>query len=220
MEFKQLGYDIKDFDEAKGIVLAYANNYDYKDADGDISAQGSFTKTVSENFKRIRVLKNHNPTISLGVPLEIKTDDPYGLLTTTKFNLKKEESRDMFTDIQLMKENGLNAELSIGYKVIDRDKKNVSIIKEYQLFEYSFLTSWAANELSTVQDIKSIKSHYGILQLIEKSYNLDYSDTRLRQIENLLIALKTDKPLDIVNTTDLKPLLDTLKQFNNTLIKK
>jgi len=169
MDFKQLSYDLKEFDEAKGIVTAYANAYDFKDSDGDISAKGSFDKTVPENFKRIRVLKDHNPTISLGVPLAIDTKDSYGLLTTSKFNLNKEVSRDMFTDIKLMHENGLSAELSIGYQVMQRDKKNKSIITEYKLMEYSFLSSWAANELSTVQDIKGIKSHYGIMELIEKS---------------------------------------------------
>ena len=59
MNFKQLSYDLKELDESKGVVTAYANAYDFKDSDGDISAQGSFDKTVKENFKRIRVLKDH-----------------------------------------------------------------------------------------------------------------------------------------------------------------
>ena len=186
MEFKQLSYNLKDLDEQKGVVTAYANAYNFKDSDGDISAFGSFEKTVSENFKRIRVLKDHNPTMMIGVPLAIDTKDTYGLLTTTQFNMNKPLGKDMFTDVKLMHDNNLNAELSIGYRVLQRDQKNKSIINEYKLMEYSFLSSWGANELSTVQGIKSIKSHYGILELIEKSYNLDYSDERLRGIESLL----------------------------------
>lgn len=208
MNYKQTSFDLKDLDETKGIVVAYANAYDFKDSDGDISARGSFTKSAKENFKRIRVLKDHNSTISLGVPLEINTQDSYGLLTTSKFNLAKEVSRDMFSDVKLMHENGLNAELSIGYQVMARDQKNKSIITEYKLMEYSFLSSWAANELSTVQDIKNIKSHYGIMELIEKSYNLDYSDTRIRQIETLLKTLTSTEPLDTLNTLKAQPLLD------------
>ena len=219
MIFKQSSYDLKDFDETKGIVTAYANTYDFRDSDGDISAKGSFDKTVSENFKRIRVLKDHNPTISLGVPLEIDTKDSFGLLTTTKFNLKKEVSRDMFTDIQLMKEAGLNAELSIGYNVMSRDVKNKSVINEYKLMEYSFLSSWAANEMSTVQDIKNIKSTYGILELIEKSYNLDYSDTRLKQIEALLKSLTENEP-SLDDTLKVEPMYaqtisEYIKSLNN-----
>lgn len=215
MEFKQLSYDLKDLDDTKGVVVAYANTYDFKDSDGDISARGSFDKTVVENFKRIRVLKDHNPTMMIGVPLSIDTKDTYGLLTTTQFNMNKALGKDMFTDVKLMHDNGLNAELSVGYKVIQRDVHNKSIIKEYHLGEYSFLSSWAANKLSTVQDIKEIKSHYGILSLIEKSYNLDYSDIRLKQIENLLKALSNEPSND---TPEGEPLiLQTLKSFSQSL---
>ena len=204
MDFKQVSFDIKGLDEKEGVIEAYANAYDFKDSDGDISAKGSFNKTVGDNFKRIRVLKDHNPTISLGVPIKLDASDPYGLLTVTQFNLKKEVSRDMFTDIQLMKDNGLNAELSIGYEVIARDEKNKAIIKEYKLYEYSFLTSWAANELATVNSIKSIENFYGILAIIEKSYNLNYSDTRLKQIETILKSLNNKPSLD--DTLPIEPI--------------
>lgn len=212
MDFKQLSYDLKELDEKKGVVTAYANVYNFKDSDGDISAYGSFDKTVKENFKRIRVLKDHDPKMMIGVPLMIDTKDTYGLLTTSQFNMNKDLGRDMFQDVKLMHENGLNAELSIGYKVIQRDQKNKSMINEYKLMEYSFLSSWAANELSTVQGIKSIKSTYGILELIEKSYNLDYSDERLRQIETLLKAL-TNEPTKEVTQNEKPLILDTLKSF-------
>ena len=214
MEFKALSTEVKDFDEAKGIVVAYAAVYNNKDADGDISAPGSLTKTVKDNFKRIRVLKDHNPTIMLGVPLEIDTEDRYGLLTKSQFNLKKELARDMFTDIQLMHESGLSAELSIGFGKTIRDTKNKSIIKEYTfLGEYSFLSNWAANHLAKVKDIKSIKSHYGFMELLTKSYDLSYSDTRLKKIELLLKSL-SDEPLNKVSTQKAKPILDDLKQAN------
>jgi HK97 family phage prohead protease len=219
MEFKQLSYDLKEIDETKGVVTAYANVYNNKDSDGDISAPGSFNKTVSENFKRIRVLKDHNPTMMIGVPLSIDAKDNYGLLTTSQFNMNKPLGRDMFTDVKLMHDSGLNAELSIGYNVLQRDTKNKSIITEYKLMEYSFLSSWAANELATVQNIKSIKSHYGLMELIQKSYDLDYSDLRLKQIETLLKALEQE-PSD-EDTPEDKPLyLETLKSFTNSLILK
>lgn len=216
MAYKQLSIDVKDLDDNKGIVKAYANVYDYEDLDGDISAKGSFTKTVEENYKRIRVLKDHIPRTTLGVPLHIDTEDTYGLLTTTKFNLQKEVARDMYTDIKLMVENDLNAELSIGYEVVSRSKSNKKVINEYKLFEYSFLSSWGANMLSTVTDVKSIKSHYGILELIEKSYNLDYSDTRLKSIENILVSLTKSEPLEDsthVKEAETSNIVDAINNF-------
>lgn len=219
MEFKIQSIEVKDLDDTKGVIVAYANTYNFKDSDGDISAYGSFDKTVTENFKRIRVLKDHNQTMMIGVPLAIDTKDSYGLLTTSQFNMNKALSKDMFTDVKLMHENNLNAELSIGYEVMQRDQKDKSIIKEYKLMEYSFLSSWGANQLSTVQDIKSIKSHYGIMELIEKSYNLNYSDDRLRQIETLLKSL--NKEPSETDTLELERIiLETLKSFTNSLILK
>jgi len=149
------------------------------------------------------------------VPLSIDTKDNYGLLTTTQFNMNKPLGKDMFTDVKLMHDNGLNAELSIGYQVLNRDKKNKSIITEYKLMEYSFLSSWAANELSTVQGIKGIKGHYGIMELIEKSYDLDYSDDRLKQIEIILKALSDKEPIETITLKD-KPLT-ILNEFIKTL---
>jgi hypothetical protein len=122
--------------------------------------------------------------------------DPYGLLTDTQFNLKKEISRDMFTDIQLMVSEGLNADLSIGYDVVRRDENDSRKITEYRLWEYSFLTSWGANQLATVQGLKGISRVNGYLEILTKQYNLPYSDTRLRQIETLLKSLDEAPPAD------------------------
>lgn len=216
MDFKQISYSLKDLDEQKGEVLAYANAYNNEDSDKDISGYGSFTKTVSENFKRIRVLKDHNPTMMIGVPLSIDTKDPYGLLTHTKFNMNKDLGRDMFTDVKLMHDNGLNAELSIGYKVMSRDNKDKRIITEYKLMEYSFLSSWAANELAVVQDIKSIKSVYGTMEFLQKMYNLPYSDSRLIQIETILKSL-SNEPSETDTLIEKPIILDTLKSFSNSL---
>lgn len=217
MLFKQISQDIKDIDEGKGIIVAYANVYNNEDSDGDISAFGSFTKTVSENAKRLRVLKDHNSTISLGVPLNVDAADPYGLKTTTQFNLKKEVARDMYEDIKLYKANGLNAELSIGYNVMKRDSQNKSIISEYRLMEYSFLTSWAANEMAIVQDVKSM-DNTKLIELITKMYDLNYSDTRLVAVENILKSLETIEPL-VASTNEVEPINEQLIKFLS-LIKK
>jgi HK97 family phage prohead protease len=216
--FKQLSYEIKGVDN-KGIVEAYANVYNVEDSDGDISATGSFKKTSQEQRKRIRVLKDHNPTMSLGVPLEIDANDPIGLRTLTQFNLEKQISRDMFSDIKLYMENGLNAELSIGYEVVKRSESNTKMIEEYKLYEYSFLTSWAANEFSTVQGVKDnvpngVKSHYGIMELITKAYDMDYSDTRLKQIESILLTL-SNEPSN--HSEELAVKLDEI--FNKQLLQ-
>lgn len=214
MKFKGASYELKELDGAKGVVVAYANTYNVKDADGDISAPGSFTKSVSENYKRIKVLKDHNQKQVLGVPLKIDTGDAHGLLTTSQFNMQKELSRDAFTDIQLAHENDLSSELSIGYKVIARDRQQKSMITEYKMWEYSFMSTWGANQFSQVQGVKALKSLPEIIDIITKAYDLPYSDTRLKQIETLLKSL-TSGPDS--STLDNKPIIDTFKNYINSI---
>lgn len=201
MIFKQLGHEIKGLDKAKGVIEAYANVYNNLDSDQDISAPGAFNKTVAENFKRIRVLKDHISTIQLGVPKEMNPNDPYGLFTVTQFNMKKSVSMDMFTDIELAIENNQNAELSIGYEIISRDQKDKRLITEYKLYEYSFLSSWAANPLAIATGVKNATPSE-VINLLTKAYNLPYSDSRLQQIETILKSLTEEPGTDTTSTVE------------------
>jgi HK97 family phage prohead protease len=213
MNFKQFAQVVDDLEPKQGIIKAYANAYNNVDSDNDISAPGSFTKTVTENFKRIRVLKDHNSTITLGVPKELNASDPYGLNTITQFNMNKEVSRDMFTDIQLMKENGQNAELSIGYSIVSRDQKDKRIINEYKLYEYSFLSSWAANPLAIATDLKGLKSPAYLIELLTKAYNMPYSDGKLEQIETILKSLTEEPGRDTTQTVEPIELVNHFKNL-------
>jgi len=116
--------------------------------------------------------------------------------------------RDMFNDVKLITSNGQDADLSIGYRVIQRDNRDNRIIKEYSLREYSFLTSWGANPLATVQGLKDANTLGKFIEHLTKMYNLPYSDQRLVQVENILKSLTiapvqsthTDEPINEILT--------------------
>lgn len=201
---KDFQSEVKDLDAKSGFVKAYANAYNNEDSDGDISLPGSFIKTVSEGFKKLRVYKNHDTRLMVGVPKEIDANDPYGLMTGTQFNMDTPLGKDMFNDVKLITENGQDADLSIGYRVLQRDKKNSKAVKEYSLKEYSFLTSWGANPLATVTALKSITDTDSLLVHLTKMYNLPYSDSRLIQVESILKSL-TAEP--IIITPKVEPTL-------------
>lgn len=196
--------EVKELDENKGYVEAYANVYNIEDSDGDISHPSSLIKTVSENRKKIRVFKNHNSDIQVGVPIILDAHDSYGLKTGTQFNMEPgHPGRNMFFDIKLILSNDQDADLSIGYEVLQRDQKDKRIIKEYKLWEYSFLTSWGANPLSVATGIKS-KNPTEYIEFLTKAYNLPYTDSRLIEIEKLLKSL-TDEPEQIETTRNVQP---------------
>jgi HK97 family phage prohead protease len=186
---KDFQSEIKDLDSTLGYVKAYANAYNNEDSDSDISAPGSFSKTVSENIKKLRVYKNHDTRLLVGVPKAIDANDSYGLMTETQFQMNTDLGKDMFNDVKLITDNNQDADLSIGYRVIRRDQKDRRIITEYALKEYSFLTSWGANPLATVQGLKGVDSVSKIIDHLTKMYNLPYSDARLAQVENILKSL-------------------------------
>lgn len=211
---KDFQSEVKDLDEGKGIVDAYANAYNNEDSDKDISAPGSFIKSVSENFKKIRVYKNHDTTQMVGVPKEIDTQDAYGLRTVTQFQMNTSLGKDMFNDVVLIKSNNQDADLSIGYRVMRRDEKDRRIIKEYALREYSFLTSWGANPLATVTSLKDVNSVNKLIDHLTKMYNLPYSDERLIKVEEILKSLTVAPQF---STQSDEPIVDLLTHFKKSL---
>jgi HK97 family phage prohead protease len=215
--FKKFIHYVKQLDEDEGIVIAYANAYNNEDMDGDISMPGSFDKTVNEQFKKLRVYKDHVPSIELGVPSDRpKTDDPYGLLTYTQFNLEKQVSRDMFSDIKLKLKYQKDVDLSIGFNVVKRDQNDRRKILEYALWEYSFLSSWGANPLAIVQGVKQADKVNQVIQFLTDAYNLPYNDERLKSIEKTLQSLsgiEPEPPLELEKPTDEQIKSIILKAF-------
>lgn len=196
MEFlnKSIQAEISDFDEKKGIVDGYLNNYNIKDSHGDVSDPSSFIKTVADRFSKIRVHKNHDDTIIIGVPKELNPNDPNGLRGITQFQMETAVGRDSFYDVKLIHDNGQSADISIGAWVVKRDPKNKSRVLEYKMKEYSFLTTEGSNPLSRVLSVKSINDMpTQVVEYLTKMYNLPYSDDRLKQLETILKSL-TNEP--------------------------
>lgn len=188
-----------DVDE-KGIVTVAVNGIGIQDADGDISAKGSFNKTLKENFSRVKWLYNHDRGILLGCPIEGKEIDG-NLVMTGAINLKKQIGRDVLEDYKLYAEYGKTLEHSIGVKAIKRDDKDKRIVKEWSLWEYSTLSSWGANPQTFLIDIKNadkqtIQEHIGFLK---KALTMRYSDDKLKELDmNLSLVEKALSGQDIV----------------------
>ena len=106
---------VNDVDE-KGRVVICVNAFGNEDTDGDISVQGSFTKTLKENFARVKWYLNHNQNILLGVPIEGFEDANY-LKMTAQFNMNKQISRETYEDYKLYAEYGKTLEHSIGVDI-------------------------------------------------------------------------------------------------------
>ena len=187
METMNKAYKTKTIDvDEKGRVQIAVNAFGNKDDDGDISVKGSFSKTLSENFDRVKWFLNHDTNILLGVPISGVETEKY-LEMVAQFNMNKQISVDTYNDYKLYAEHGKTLEHSIGVKAIKRDSQNKAIVKEWQLWEFSTLTKWGANSDTPLLDIKSLNGNVGSqIDILRKALKLDYSDERLSKIEKSL----------------------------------
>lgn len=180
--------------ESEGLLIGYANLYNIEDLQGDISAVGSFIKTVSERQRKMKIYRNHDPHQFVGVPLEMDTEDQRGLKLTAKMAMETDAGRNAFLEAKFLTENGFQSGFSIGGWAVKRDKANPKIVTEYKLKEISVLTSDPASEESMVDIVKSLdlsmKSDE-FWSIIEKAYNEKFTDNILRSLEQHLI-LKSD----------------------------
>ena len=198
--------EVKEVDE--GIIVGYANVYNVKDSDGDISLPGSFSKTVVERHNKIRIFKNHTPLL-VGVPTDFDLNDPYGLKMTGKMLMTTPAGKDTFEEVKFLVSNGYESGLSIGGWVVKRSTKNAAEVVEYKLKEVSVLTTnEPANEQSLINTVKAVgslsqPSQDEFWNLIEKAYDQKFSDGMLQSLEQYL-TLKAKKP-DEKSTLDVKP---------------
>lgn len=203
--------ELKDIDDATGVIKGYANVYNVKDSDGDISMIGSFAKTVAERGKKIKIFKNHTPQL-VGVPLELDIADTYGLGLTAKMLMDTDAGKDAFYEVKFLIENGFESGMSIGGYVMKRGAKNKSEVHEYMLKEISVLTTNdPANGYSLISTVKAVKELTEPTQeefwaVIEKAYNEKFSDNALKSLEKFML-LKDNEPsgVDLETTQSEEP---------------
>lgn len=198
MEKKSFKSHINDIDESKGIVDIYVSAFNNRDMKGDIIESKAFNKTVADfnsgGRTRLRHLYNHNPSILLGLPVEISVDTK-GLRIISHLNMGKQNVKDVFSDYMFMASHNNTLEHSIGFQPVNPryDKKsNSRILSEIRLFEYSTIPFIGVNSETQVNEIKA---------MIKEG---DYSDEKFLELEEKVKQLESLIELK-------KPSADTLE---------
>lgn len=185
----------------KGIIEGYASHFNNKDSHGDIIQKGAFTKTIQENASRIKVLWQHDMREPIGKPLSM-IEDEKGLFTSSKIS-----ETEIGKKALILARDGVLNEMSIGFNVIKEDydnTKNVNIIKELKLWEYSLVT-FASNPLAKVTDIKELLQEYSY----SKGNVLDIIiDEVVKRIEPSKDTQKGD-----LDDMEIKLIMDEIKKI-------
>lgn len=204
--------ELKDVDNAKGIVSGYFSAFGNKDADGDIILKGAFSRSINNNgpkslSPRIKHLLNHNPSQPVGKLVDLMEDEK-GLLYTSQIG-----SHTLGRDFIKMAESGLITEHSIGFQIIKEQKNSAgeNEISEMKLWEGSSLTAWGANHLTPLTDMKGVYDIEDVNKRIESleifCKNTDASDDtiqalllQIKQLQQLLIMSSTPPALKAQDT--------------------
>ena len=220
---------IVDVDEAKGIITGYFSVFGNKDSDSDIIVPGAYTKTLKENYNRIKHLYQHDPWKPLS-----GTKNNNLTLSQDAYGLKYESivSKTSYgRDVIRLHLDGVIDENSVGFQTIkSEDKKGYRELQELKLWEGSSVT-WGANDMAMNTGVKSMDKS-GIVSKMDivmkairngKYENEDLFDSLeiyFKQLQNIIDELtKTTKPLES-STLPVSEVKGILTTFTNNLISK
>ena len=159
------------------VVTVAVNAFGNMDSQGDISVQGSFTKTLKENFGRIKHFLNHDTDKLIGCPLEGREENGYLVMVSEMANTQL--ANDVLELYKLYDKNQRTLEHSIGVEAMQRDKENPSKVLQWRLWEYSTLYSWGANEKTPLLGIKRDdlqKFPKKSLDFVKQALDMKFSD--------------------------------------------
>lgn len=216
--FKSFETQVKDIDQ-KGRITVAANALGNIDAVKDMSMEGSFKKTLNDNFSRLRWFLNHDKNILLGVPIEGKEVFPY-LQMTGQLNMNKEISRDVYEDYKLYAEYDRSLEHSVGVSPVKKSQENgIRKVYEWKMWEYSTLTHWGCNSDTPALSIKSLTDPLASIDWLElKLRKGNFTDKKFLEIEQTLNRLKSLVAEPGTPTLKLEPKIkDAFAEFRKSL---
>ena len=149
---KTADYKLKDVD-AKGTVVFVANAFGVQDSHNEISLKGSFKKTLSESFDRLKYLYNHDVNKVIGVPIEGYEND-VGLIIKAVLNLDKDVGNNTYLDYKHSLEYGRSVEHSIRTMVIKSTGDNPRYISEQRVAEVSYVPLMGSNSDTPLLEMK------------------------------------------------------------------
>lgn len=176
----------------KGVVTIAINAIGNLDSHGDISASGSFDKTLKENFKRTRHFLNHDQSILIGCPLEGWEENRL-VLMKSELNLDVEKGKEAYSFYKLYQKNDMTLEHSVGVEKIKQDPKDKRVVTEWKLWEFSTLYNWGSNPNTPLLDLKKLQFENDpqkSIKFLRDALKMKFKDETLQTYENYLTLIE------------------------------
>lgn len=176
-----------------GMIEGYASVFDVVDSYKDVIAPGAFKRTLAAwkaSGRKLPVLWQHDAYNPIGVTLDAAEDET-GLAVRAQLITEVQQARDAHALAKAGALGGMSIGFSIPNKAADGnpatvwdEERQVQIIREVRLWEYSLVT-FPANEAATIDSVKAAAT---ALESATATFAAHYSDTikLLREMRTLL----------------------------------
>lgn len=201
--------ELKDFEEAKGIVTFYYSVFNNVDQNGDIVSPFAFNKTIQE--QKDYIYHNRDHCESVGAPLEFGVDQK-GAFVVSQLGIKTIDGADCFEQYKAKMIKGHSMEWRTVKSSYD-ETKEVRTLLECQLWGVTSITAIPANLLAGTISIKSYENISESISEIERFLrNGNISDEMgkkyVLQIKELNDLAQTLEKKAVIDTLPIKPIVD------------
>jgi HK97 family phage prohead protease len=204
-----------------GIIEGYASVFDVVDSYKDVIAPGAFKRTLAAwkaSGRKLPVLWQHDEYNPIGVTLDAMEDDT-GLAVRAQLITEVQQARDAHALAKAGALGGMSIGFSIPNKASDGnaatvwdEERQVQIIREVRLWEYSLVT-FPANEAATIDNVKAAAN---ALEAATATFAAHYSDT-IKLLREMRTLLETAQRPDRTSRDTDAALTDVLSEARQLL---
>jgi len=209
LQTKHYDFELKEETAGTGQFTGYASIFGNVDHDGDIIIKGAFSASLKKRTPKL--LYQHNQMLPIG--LVKAKEDATGLYVECDINLELETGSEVYSNLK----KRILDKMSIGYKVVDSEfdsKTGVRTIKQLDLYEVSIVT-FPANDLASVEDVKSSIEGFSSLADVEKFLREVKSGLSHNEAKHFISKFKSLLQRDVVekNKKEAQEILEFIKNL-------
>lgn len=121
-KIKSYASQVKDLNEAQGIVTIAIARFNNEDRAGDIIRRGAFRKTMKEQIDHVKHQLDHSMSVNdmVGVPIKMYETEDYAVVDSA-LALNTTQGRNVFELYKLAQANGRSLEHSFRYITMKRN---------------------------------------------------------------------------------------------------
>jgi HK97 family phage prohead protease len=168
----------------EGIIEGYASVFGVTDSYGTAFAPGAFKRSLQnwmDSKRAIPVLWQHNAFDPIGVTMEA-TEDDRGLKVRAQLVMEVDRAREALALTKAGAISGLSIGFSIPKKASDGmpatafdEERNVEIIREAKLFEYSMVT-FPSNPDARIENARQLQDALTEIRAASDTLTTGYQD--------------------------------------------